>query len=110
MTEKDDDMQETTREKLNEAARSSIVQIVMPGLMSVGMLFLGYAVNRLSDHFDRIDSHLATSDTSATVLRHEMDEQKTLTAVTAVQLKEVQNEADHTAWIVGSMQHDSGRR
>jgi len=110
MIEKDDDVQDSTRERLNEAAKSSIVQLVMPGLMAVGMLFLGYAVNRLSDHFDRIDAHLAASDTSTTVLRRDMDEVKTLTAVQGAQLKEVQNEADHTAWIVGSMQHDTGGR
>jgi len=110
MTEKDSEVQESTRERLNEAAKSSIVQLVMPGLMSVGMMFLGYAVNRLSDHFDRIDAHLANSDTSTTVMRRDVDELKTLTAVQSTQIKEVQNEADHTAWIVGSMQHDTGRR
>lgn len=112
MTEKDDDVQDTTRERINEAARSSIVQLVMPGIMSIGMLFLGYAVNRLSDHFDRIDAHLATSDTSTTVLRRDVDELKALVPVREAQIKAIGAEADHTAWEMADLQRDRapGRR
>lgn len=110
MIDQESGMQDSTREKIKEAAQSGLVQLIMPGVMAVAMLFLGYAVNRLSDHFDRIDAHLANSDTTTTVMRRDVDELKTLTAVQATQIKEVQNEADHTAWIVGSMQHDTGRR
>lgn len=109
MIEKDDQVQETTREKIREAAQSGVIQLILPGLMAVSTLFLGYAVNRLSDHFDRIDAHLAASDTSTTVLRRDVDELKALVPVREAQIKEIRDEADHTAWTVGEMQRDSAR-
>src|ERR1700750_167405 len=76
MIDQESGMQDSTREKIKEAAQSGLVQLIMPGVMAVAMLFLGYAVNRLSDHFDRIDAHLANSDTTTTVLRRDVDDQK----------------------------------
>lgn len=110
MNETEEAMEANTREKIREAAQSGIVQLVMPGLMAVAMLFLGYTVNRLSDHFDRIDSHLAASDTSTTVLRRDVDELKALVPIREAQIKEIRDEADHTAWTVGEMQRDRTSR
>lgn len=111
MNQKDDEMEASTREKMKEAAQSSIVQLVIPGIMSISTIFLGYAVNRLSDHFDRIDQHLATSDTSTTVLRRDVDELKALVPVREAQIKAIAAEADHTAWEMADLQRDRmGRR
>ena len=107
MIDQEHGMQDSTREKIREAAQSGLVQLIMPGVMAVAMLFLGYAVNRLSDHFDRIDAHLANSDTTTTVLRRDVDDQKVQVQAQAVQLKAVQEEADHTAWMVGEWQRDT---
>lgn len=106
MTEKDDEMEASTREKMREAAQSSIVQLIIPGIMTVSTFFLGYAVNRLSDHFDRIDQHLATADTSTTVLRRDVDELKALVPVREAQIKAIAAEADHTAWEMSDLQRD----
>lgn len=112
MNPKDDDVQETTREKLNDAAKSSLVQLVLPGAMTIATIFLGWGVHQLSDHFDRIDAHLAASDTSTVVLRRDVDELKALVPVREAQIKAVAAEADHTAWEVGDLQRDraAGRR
>lgn len=106
MTEKDDDVQDSTREKIKEAAQSSVVQLILPGVMTVATLFLGYGVHQLSDHFDRIDAHLAASDTSTTVLRRDVDELKALVPVREAQIKAVAAEADHTAWEMADLQRD----
>lgn len=106
MTEKDNDVEASTREKIKEAAQSGVIQLIMPGVMAVGMLFLGYAVNRLSDHFDRIDAHLATADTSTTVLRRDVDELKAIIPAHEAQIKAIAAEADHTAWEMADLQRD----
>lgn len=112
MNEKDDEVQESTREKLNEAAKSSLVQLVLPGIMTIATLFLGYGVHQLSDHFDRIDAHLAASDTSTVVLRRDVDELKALVPIREAQIKAVAAEADHTTWEMADLQRDrvSGHR
>lgn len=110
MIDKDEHVHETTREKLQEVTESAIYKLAWPTVMSAALFFLGWTVNRLSDHFDRIDSHLAASDTSTVVLRRDVDELKALAPIQAAQIKEVKDEADHTAWIVGELQRDRARR
>ncbi len=102
----DDNMEATIREKIRESTQSGLTQLILQGCMAVFMLFLGYAVNRLSDHFDRIDSHLATADTSTTVLRRDVDELKALVPVREAQIKAIGAEADHTAWEMADLQRD----
>lgn len=106
MNLKDDDVEASTRERIKEAAQSGIVQLVMPGLMAIAMLFLGFAVNRLSDHFDRIDAHLAASDTLSAVDHKDISDLKALVPMREAQIKEIRDLAKETAWTVDEMQHD----
>lgn len=106
MTEKDDEVQDSTREKIREAAQSGMPQLLLQGFLTVAIFFMGYTVNRLSDHFDRIDAHLAASDTSTTVLRRDVDELKALVPVREAQIKAIAAEADHTAWEMTDIQRD----
>lgn len=112
MTEKDDDVEASTRAKLQEMTESAVYKLAVPAFMSCAIFFLGYAVNRLSDHFDRIDAHLAASDTSTTVLRSDVDALKALVPQREAQIKEIRELAQKTAWTVDEIQRDraSGRR
>jgi hypothetical protein len=110
MTQKDEAVHESTREKLQEVTESAIYKLAWPTVMSAALFFLGWTVNRLSDHFDRIDSHLAASDTSTTVLRRDVDELKAQAPAQAAQIKAIQEEADHTSWALGELQRDRSRR
>lgn len=109
MTRKDEDVRDSTRERLQEVTESTFYKLAWPTLMSAALFFMGWTVNRLSDHFDRIDSHLAASDTSTVVLRRDVDELKATVPVQAAQIKEIKDEADHTAWMMGEMQRDRVR-
>lgn len=109
MTEKDDDVQDSTREKIKEAAQSGVIQLIIPGVMAVSVFFLGYAVNRLSDHFDRIDAHLAASDTSTAVDHKDLSDLKALVPLREAQIKEIRDLAQKTAWTVDEMQRDRTR-
>lgn len=112
MTEKDDDVQDSTREKIKEAAQSGVIQLIIPGVMAVSVFFLGYAVNRLSDHFDRIDAHLAASDTATAVDHKDLSDLKALVPLREAQIKEIRDLANKTAWTVDEIQRDraTGRR
>lgn len=111
MTAKDEQVEAATSEKIKEISQSGMIQLVFPGIMVVAMFFLGFAVNRLSDHFDRIDAHLAASDTSTTVLRRDVDALQALVPVREAQIKAIAAEADHTAWEMADLQRDrSGHR
>lgn len=109
MNEKDDDVQETTRERIREAAQSGLIQLIIPGVMALGMFFLGYAVNRLSDHFDRIDAHLAASDTATAVDHKDLQDLKALVPLREAQIKEIRDLAQKTAWTVDEIQRDRVR-
>lgn len=110
MTEKADDMQDTTREKIKEAAQSGVIQLIIPAVMALGMFFLGFAVNRLSDHFDRIDAHLAASDTVSAVDHKDIADLKALVPVREAQIKEIRDLANKTAWTVDEIQRDRAHR
>ncbi len=102
-------MEASTRAKLQELTESSVYKLAVPALMSCAIFFLGYAVNRLSDHFDRIDAHLAASDTMTVVLRRDVDELKALVPIREAQIKEIRDKANETAWEVGELQRDQSR-
>lgn len=112
MTQKDDDVEASTRERIKEAAQSGIVQLVMPGIMAIALLFLGFTVNRLADHFDRIDAHLAASDTGSAVDHKDIADLKALVPMREAQIKEIRDLANKTAWTVDEIQRDraAGRR
>ena len=111
MTEQDDHvMHESTREKIKEMTQSGVMQLFWPGIMTIALFFLGYAVNRLSDHFDRIDAHLASSDTANAVDHKDLADLKALVVVHEAQIKEIQGVAQKTAWTVDEMQRERVRR
>ena len=111
MTDRDDHMmQESTREKIKEMTQSGIMQLFWPGIMTIALFFLGYAVNRLSDHFDRIDAHLAASDTANAVDHKDLADLKALYPQQEAQIKEVRDLAQKTAWTVDEIQHDRAHR
>ena len=103
-------MEESTREKIKEAAQSGIVQLVLPGIMAIATLFLGYAVNRLSDHFDRIDAHLAASDTSTVLLRHDVDTLQQLVPQRTAEIKEIRDKVDRATWKLDELTAEPARR
>lgn len=109
MTQKDDDVDDSTRARIKEISQSGVIALVIPGLMAVGMFFLGFAVNRLSDHFDRIDAHLAASDTSTAVDHKDIGDLKALVPLREAQIKEIRDLAQKTAWTVDEMQRDRVR-
>lgn len=106
MTQKDDEVHESTRAKLQEVTESAIYKIAWPAIMSCAIFFMGWTVNRLSDHFDRIDSHLAASDTSTTVLRKDMDDMKAMIPQHEAQIREIRDLAKQTAWDVAELQRE----
>ena len=110
MTDEDHVIHESTREKIKEMTQSGVMQLFWPGIMTIALFFLGYAVNRLSDHFDRIDAHLAASDTSSAVDHKDLADLKALVMVHEAQIKEIQSVAQKTAWTVDEMQRERARR
>jgi len=110
MTAKDDDVQESTRVKLQELTESAVYKLAIPAIMSCAIFFLGWTVNRLSDHFDRIDAHLAASDTSTVVLRHDVDEEQRAIPQLDARIKDLEHATAQTAWTVQEIQRDQGTR
>ena len=112
MSEKDTEImiQESTREKIREMTQSGVMQLFWPGIMTIALFFLGYAVNRLSDHFDRIDAHLAASDTVSAVDHKDIADLKALVPLREAQIKEIRDLAQKTAWTVDEIQRDRVHR
>lgn len=106
MNLKDDDVEPSTRAKIRDLTESGLYQLVMPGIIAVALFFLGYAVNRLSDHFDRIDAHLAASDNDAVGVKKDVEALKALVPQREAQIKEIRDLAQKTAWTVDEMQRD----
>lgn len=109
MTQKDDHVEEATRAKLQEVTESALYKIVVPAIMSCAIFFLGWTVNRLSDHFDRIDAHLAASDTSTTLLRSDVNDLKTLAPQMESQIREVRDATMANKYAIEALQADRGR-
>lgn len=109
MTQGNEDVEASTREKIKEITQSGVMQLFFPGIITIALFFLGFAVNRLSDHFDRIDAHLAASDTLSAVDHKDLSDLKALVPVREAQIKEIRDLAQKTAWTVDEMQRDRAR-
>jgi len=97
-------MDANTEAKLERMTESALYKIAVPAVMSLAISVLAWSVNKLADHFDRIDSHLVATDLDTSALKRDVADLKQMVPQRTQQIQEIRDMALQTRWDVSELQ------